>query len=147
MEPAPLAQPLRVEEETEVVPQRNLVAHVDQRPAIQGVNHAVQENQTRQRVVLLGQTVQRALFENEEYIGQTIKINRVSFQVLGVLPSLGSNAFRDQDDIVVIPLMTAMKRIMGKNYLDQIDVEISDLKEMSVAQEEINQLIIQGVQL
>jgi len=101
-----------------------------------------EENQKRQRVVLIGQTVQKALFGNEDPLGQTIKINRVSFQVLGVLPSLGANAFHDQDDVVVIPLMTAMKRLMGKDYFDQIDVEISDLKEMPVAQEEINQLII-----
>ncbi len=62
------------------------------------------EDQGRQRVVLIGKTVQAALFGEEEPLGQTIKINRVSFQVLGVLPSLGSNAFHDQDDVVVIPL-------------------------------------------
>ncbi|MFH1800483.1 MAG: ABC transporter permease [Candidatus Omnitrophota bacterium] len=100
------------------------------------------EDQERQRVVLLGKTVKEALFGDEEPLGQTIKINRISFQVLGILPSLGANAFHDQDDVVVIPLMTAMKRLMGKDYLDQIDVEISDLKQMPVAQEEINQLII-----
>jgi macrolide transport system ATP-binding/permease protein len=100
------------------------------------------EDQGRERVVLIGKTVKEALFGNEEPLGQTIKINRVSFQVLGVLPSLGANAFHDQDDVVVIPLMTAMKRLLGKDYVDQIDVEISDLKQMPVAQEEINQLII-----
>ncbi len=100
------------------------------------------EDQGRERVVLLGKTVQEALFGDEEALGQTIKINRVSFQVLGILPSLGANAFHDQDDVVVIPLMTAMKRLMGKDYLDQIDVEIADLKEMPAAQEDINQLII-----
>ena len=100
------------------------------------------EDQGRQRVVLIGKTVQTALFGNEEPLGQTIKINRVSFQVLGVLPSLGANAFHDQDDVVVIPLRTAMKRLLGKDYVDQIDVEISDLKEMPAAQEEINSLII-----
>ncbi len=100
------------------------------------------EDQSRQRVVLIGKTVQTALFGNEDPLGETIKINRVSFQVLGILPSLGANAFHDQDDVVVIPLMTAMKRLMGKDYIDMIDVEISDLKEMPAAQEEINQLII-----
>ncbi len=100
------------------------------------------ENQTRQRLVLIGQTVQRELFGSEDPIGQTIKINRVSFQVLGVLPSLGANAFHDQDDVVVIPLMTAMRRLLGKDYVDQIDAEISDLKEMPLAEEAINALII-----
>jgi len=101
-----------------------------------------EENQTRLRVVLLGRTVQKALFGNEDPLGQTIKINRVSFQVLGILPSLGANAFHDQDDVVVVPLMTAMKRLIGKDYLDQIDVEITDLPAMPAAQEEINALII-----
>jgi len=100
------------------------------------------EDQMRERVVLIGKTVKEALFGSEEALGQTIKINRVSFQVLGILPSLGANAFHDQDDVVVIPLMTAMKRLLGKDYVDQIDVEIADLKQMPVAQEEITQLII-----
>ena len=100
------------------------------------------ENQTRQRLVLIGQTVQRELFGGEDPIGQAIKINRVSFQVLGILPSLGANAFHDQDDVVVIPLMTAMRRLMGKDYLDQIDAEITDLGKMPLAEEAINSMII-----
>ena len=101
-----------------------------------------EENQNRHRVVLLGRTVWGALFGQENPIGQTIKINRINFQVIGVLPSLGSNAFRDQDDVVVIPLMTAMRRVMGKNYLDQIDAEITQLDQMSFAQQELQDLII-----
>ncbi len=100
------------------------------------------ENQTRQRLVLIGQTVQRELFGGEDPIGQTIKINRVNFRVLGILPSLGANAFHDQDDVVVIPLMTAMRRLMGKDYLDQIDAEIADLGKMPQAEESINAMII-----
>ena len=101
-----------------------------------------EENQTRHRVVLLGRTVLTSLFGQENPIGQTIKINRINFQVIGVLPSLGSNAFRDQDDVVVIPLMTAMRRVMGKNYLDQIDAEISSIDQMPFAQQAMQDLII-----
>jgi macrolide transport system ATP-binding/permease protein len=101
-----------------------------------------EENQARRRVALIGQTVQQSLFGGEDPLGQTIKINRVNFQVLGILPSLGASPFRDQDDVVVIPLMTAMKRLMGKDYLDAVDVEITELPAMPAAQEEINQLII-----
>jgi macrolide transport system ATP-binding/permease protein len=101
-----------------------------------------EENQSRHRVVLLGRTVWGALFGQENPIGQSIKINRINFQVIGVLPSLGSNAFRDQDDVVVIPLMTAMRRVMGKNYLDQIDAEIAQLDQMSLVQQELQDLII-----
>jgi len=100
------------------------------------------ENQTRRRVALIGQTVQQSLFGGEDPIGRMIKINRVNFQVLGILPSLGASPFRDQDDVVVIPLMTAMRRLMGKDYLDVVDVEITELPAMPAAQEEINKLII-----
>ncbi len=100
------------------------------------------ENQSRQRVALIGKTVKDNLFGSEDPVGRTIRINRVSFQILGVLPSLGSSGFQDEDDVVLIPLMTAMRRLLGKEYVDQIDVEVVSLDKMSEAQEEINQLII-----
>lgn len=102
-----------------------------------------EENQGRRRLALMGQTVQQSLFGEEDPIGKTFKINRVSFQVIGILPALGANAFRDQDDVVVIPLMTAMRRLLGKDYLDEIDVEITELSQMPAAQKAINDLIIQ----
>ncbi len=117
-------------------------ASVRNQEPVSGRFFTADENQTRQRLVLIGQTVRRELFENEDPIGQTIKINRVNFRVLGILPSLGANAFHDQDDVVVIPLMTAMRRLMGKDYLDQVDAEIADLNKMSLSEEAISAMII-----
>ena len=117
-------------------------ASVRNQEPVSGRFFTADENQTRQRLVLIGQTVQRELFGNEDPMGQVIKINRVNFRVLGVLPSLGANAFHDQDDVVVIPLMTAMRRLMGKDYLDQVDAEIADLGQMPLAEEAINAMII-----
>jgi macrolide transport system ATP-binding/permease protein len=109
---------------------------------VMGRFFTAEENRARRRVVLLGQTVARELFGEENPIGKTIKINRIYFQVIGLLPSLGSSTFRDQDDVVVIPLMTAMRRVLGKDYLDQIDVEIASLKQMGEAETAIRGLII-----
>ena len=109
---------------------------------VEGRFFTAEENQSRQRVALIGKTVQDALFGNEDPIGQTFKLNRVSFQILGILPSLGASPFNDQDDVVVIPLMTAMKRLLGKDYLDEIDIEVTDMAVMPAAQEEANALII-----
>ncbi len=105
------------------------------------------EDQTRSRVVLLGQTVVRELFGNENPIGKTIKVNRVNFQVIGILPSQGSNSWRDQDDLILMPLMTAMKRVLGKQYIDEISTEITSPSEMPAAQEQIQKLIIRRHQL
>jgi len=101
-----------------------------------------EEDQTRKRVALIGQTVARELFGDKNFLGETFKINRINFQVIGLLPSQGSNPFHDQDDIVVIPLQTAMKRVFGKDYLDQIDVEMEDENEIAAAIPEIEKMII-----
>src|SRR3989344_6618524 len=73
------------------------------------------ENQRRSRVALIGLTVVRELFGDQNPVGEYIKLNRINFQVIGILPEKGANAWRDQDDIVVIPVQTAMYRLLGKN--------------------------------
>ncbi|MDD5217312.1 MAG: ABC transporter permease [Candidatus Omnitrophica bacterium] len=101
-----------------------------------------EENQSRRRVALLGQTVAKELFGEENPIGKTFKINRINFQVIGLLPSLGARGWHDQDDLVLIPLMTAMRRVQGKDYLDQVEVEIKSADQIEAAQREITALII-----
>jgi len=81
------------------------------------------EDKSRARVALLGLTVVRELYGAENPIGTFIKINKVNFQVIGVMPEKGGGGFRDQDDIVVIPLQTAMYRLLGKVTLDSLDLE------------------------
>ena len=81
------------------------------------------ENERMERVALLGQTTVTNLFGQEDPVGQTVKINRVNFKVIGVLPLKGSMGPRDQDDAVLIPLNTAMKRVLGKLYLNNITIE------------------------
>ena len=81
------------------------------------------ENERQERVALLGQTVANNLFEEEDPVGKEIKVNRVNFKVIGVLPLKGAIGFRDQDDMILVPLNTAMKRALGKKYLDSFAIE------------------------
>jgi macrolide transport system ATP-binding/permease protein len=81
------------------------------------------ENQSRARVVLLGQSTVNALFGNQDPLDKYIKINRVNFKVIGILPMKGSSPFRDQDDVALIPLKTAMKRTLGTLYYNSISAE------------------------
>jgi len=83
------------------------------------------EDTKRQRVALVGTTVLKELFKNINPIGELIKINKINFQVIGVLPSKGARGFRDQDDIIIVPLQTAMFRVLGRPYLKHMDIEIS----------------------
>ncbi len=92
-----------------------------------------QENDEVARVAVLGQTVVNNLFGNSDPVGKRIKINRVSFEVIGILPPKGSSAWRDQDDVIIIPLKTAMMRLgfngwggsisRGGRYLNRMEVE------------------------
>jgi len=101
-----------------------------------------QEVRMREKVALLGVTVARELFEDSNPVGKTIKINLINFRVIGILPEKGRAGWHDQDDIVVIPVTTAMYRVFGKQYIDSISVEAKSADLIESAQESISQLII-----
>ena len=100
------------------------------------------EDRERARVAVIGMTVVRNLFANAEPIGEFIKINKVPFQVIGILPEKGAQGFSDQDDIIVIPVNTAMHRLMGRNFVDSADIEITDPQKMDKASDEIKRIIV-----
>ncbi|MDR1418129.1 MAG: ABC transporter permease [Endomicrobium sp.] len=97
------------------------------------------ENIEKKKVVLLGKTVINEIYGDENYnpIGEYIKINRIDFQVIGILPVKGSSSWRDEDDKILIPLNTALKRILGTVYLNYIDVQVSDDAHMNEVSESI----------
>ncbi|MFN7183795.1 MAG: ABC transporter permease [Thermomonas haemolytica] len=99
--------------------------------------------------VILGETVRRELFGDQEGIGQTIRLGRVPFTVVGVLKPKGQGGFgQDQDDIVVVPLETARRRLstsqgMPPGAVQQISVGVDDARNLDVAQSEIEALLRQ----
>lgn len=95
----------------------------------------------RDKVAIIGITVANKIFNNLNPVGKQIKINRINFQVIGIAPEKGSGGWRDQDDVVYIPVTTAMYRVLGKDYLDQIYVEIADVSLIDIAQEQIKAVI------
>ena len=71
------------------------------------------------RVAVLGQTVVKTLFPNGEYpLGQTIKINKLPFKIIGTLEKKGGGLFGDQDAVVLIPLATAQQRLFNARGAD-----------------------------
>ena len=101
-----------------------------------------EELRRRDKVVVLGTTVIQNLFGDADPMGATIKINRINFKVIGILPHKGATGFRDQDDVAVIPVTTAMYRVMGKQYVDTIDAEVRDASLIDKAQDTISQVVI-----
>ena len=106
-------------------------------PAVAGRFFTADENRQRERVVLLGRTVAEEVFGGENPVGEMIKLNKVPFRVIGVLKPRGDQGPWDADDVVIIPLQTAMHRLMGKQYLDSIDVAVRDSAMVDQAQDQI----------
>ena len=82
------------------------------------------ENEKLSKVCVIGTTVVKNLFGNENPVGKYIKINRKKFRVIGILPVKGAQGYRDADDIVIVPLNTAMKRLLGTKYISSVAVEV-----------------------
>ena len=120
------------------------VDYASMRAAIPTVGRFFTEEELRMRkkVVLLGTTIVKEVFNNINPVGATVRINRINFKVIGVLPKKGANMFRDRDDLVIIPITTAMYRLLGKEYVDSIDVQVKDISIMDEAQSSIRRLII-----
>ncbi len=96
---------------------------------------------SRSRLAILGKTVARELFGDENPLGKNIKIDRINFSVIGTLAEKGATGWRDNDDEIIIPLNTAMYRLLGKKFVDYIDVEVKDEKDIPLVQEEIKSII------
>jgi ABC-type antimicrobial peptide transport system permease subunit len=95
------------------------------------------------RVCLLGQTLVRELFQGESPIGKDIRINNVSFKVVGVLSRKGANMMgMDQDDVVLAPWTTIKYRVAGSTLanVNQSSTSSSSSSDSSSAVNSLSQL-------
>ena len=111
------------------------------------------------KVAVIGQTVRKELFGEDDPIGKSIRLNRVPFKVVGLLSARGQGGWgQDQDDVIFIPLETARRRLIGGgagagqaaaaaqpvgNFVQQISVGVADGADMAAVTESINQLLRQ----
>ncbi len=102
------------------------------------------------KVCLIGQTVARQLFGGGDPLGQAIRIRRVPFTVIGVLQSKGQSMMgTDQDDLILMPISTARKRVLGASNLAKqrsvgtIWVKVREDYDMKAAEEQVRALLRQ----
>jgi putative ABC transport system permease protein len=110
-----------------------------------GIMFGEDEVRSSAKVCLLGQTVIDNVFEpGENPIGQTIRFNKIPFQVVGVLNPKGQNTFgQDQDDIVIAPYTTVQNRITANRYFQSIVASAKSEAESNPASDEISEIIRQ----
>ncbi|KHM52729.1 multidrug ABC transporter substrate-binding protein [Anaerovibrio lipolyticus] len=102
------------------------------------------DNNKRNRVAVIGSTVATNLFGTTNPVGQNIRVNNQPFKVIGVLESKGQSSMgQDQDDVVIVPLTTAMERLMAMDYVSSVNIQVSDANKMDQVQEDIEVLLRQ----
>jgi putative ABC transport system permease protein len=95
-------------------------------------------------VCILGQTVVDRIFGNQPPLGQTIRIGNLPFTVVGVLAQKGLSTYgQDQDDTIAMPVSTAMHKVRGVSWLDDIYVSVDSPDDIPVAQDQITRLLRQ----
>jgi len=98
-----------------------------------------QDVKSASKVAVLGQTVADNLFPQGGAVGQVIRIKNVPFKVVGVLEKKGGNMMgQDQDDTIIAPYTTVMKRLSGKTKLDMIQVSAASASQVQEAQTQID---------
>ncbi len=101
------------------------------------------------KVALIGQTVAANLFADSDPVGQVIRVRKVPFTVTGVLGRKGQNTWgQDQDDIILIPLSTAKRKVLGGSQararnVGAISIKVRDAAAMKEAEEQIRALLRQ----
>ncbi|KXB88000.1 ABC transporter permease [Veillonella parvula] len=98
--------------------------------------------QNRERVAVVGQTVVKNLFGDEDPVGKEIRVKNIPFRVIGVLKSKGNGTMgNDQDDTVLIPYTTSMERVEGIDYLRRVYVVAKDDEGIDRLQADIENLL------
>ena len=95
------------------------------------------------KVALIGTKASSELFGPLDPVGQTVRVKNIPFVIIGLLTSKDTGAGGNQDDRIIIPYTTAMKRITGDKYLRSVNVQIETSGLMDAAQEQITSLLRQ----
>jgi putative ABC transport system permease protein len=96
------------------------------------------------KVAVIGSKTANELFGPLNPVGQTVRVGNIPFVIIGLLESKGAGmGGQNQDDRIIIPYTTAMKRITGEKYLRSINVQIGSADRMEIAQEQITSLLRQ----
>ena len=94
------------------------------------------------KVALIGQTVGKELFGDDYPIGQTIRVKHIPFEVVGVLKERGTSSWAgDLDDIVIVPLKTAQRKLLGIRYVRGIEVSAESREATSDVQDGMTALL------
>jgi putative ABC transport system permease protein len=102
-----------------------------------------QDVKSAAKVAVIGPTTRDNLFGMDaDPIGQSIKINKVQFKIVGVTKSKGGTGFNNPDDTVYVPVSAAQRFLAGKTSISAIDIQAKDQNSIGAAQQEVTDLLL-----
>ena len=107
-----------------------------------GTMFSDQDVRTLAKVAVVGKTVTDQLFPDQNPLGKTLRIRDIPFKIIGLLEPKGFNLFgQDQDDVVIIPYSSHMRRITSRTFVNSILVQAASAKVINKAQNQITDLL------
>ncbi len=111
-------------------------------PLTSGDNFTASDIRAQNKICIVGQTIIKNLFPNEDPVGQQLRLRNVPFKIIGILKERGQNAFgMDQDDVIIAPYSTVLYRLSGHVHINQIIARASSMEQMKPAQDEITAIM------
>ncbi len=115
---------------------------INNRTVAKGDFFTEEDLSARSKVAVIGNTVAQKLFAGEDPIGQQVRIGKTPCTIIGVLDTKGSNASgSDQDDLVLVPLDTALAHMSRDKYLSGIAISVVREDLMDAAQKEVDTIL------
>src|SRR5881398_834229 len=115
---------------------------IRQWPLADGAPFTPQDVRSANKVCVIGRTTATQIYGNDDPVGQILRVKEVPFTITGVLTPKGlSTQGVDQEDIVIMPYTSAMKRVIGGTNLRNINVQIADPQQLEAAQQQIISLL------
>jgi putative ABC transport system permease protein len=117
---------------------------IRQWPFVEGGTFSEQDVRNANKVCVIGQTAAKQLFGDVSPLGEIIRVKQVPFVIVGVLASKGMSVMgSDQDDAIIMPYTSAMRRVFGQTTLRSITVQAEDPEQLSAVQQQIISLLRQ----
>jgi putative ABC transport system permease protein len=117
---------------------------IRQWPFVEGGSFSDQDVRGANKVCVIGQTTARQLFGDASPLGEIVRIKQVPFVIVGLLTSKGMSVMgSDQDDVVIMPYTSAMRRVLGQTTLRSITVQAESAEELATVQQQIISLLRQ----
>ena len=101
------------------------------------------EEQQGDHVIVIGATIAKEVFGNQDPVGEFVKLKRKRFKVIGVMAEKGTSLFENPDESVVIPLLVAQRELLAARHVSFLRMQVDDEKYIDQTIEEIRQTLVE----